>query len=78
MNKYSKEELVSFLNVEKGEFTSLLNKVILDDEFITFSKNIFIPITEICKNECGYCNFKKTPVDKEAIILKLRKRFWKT
>ena len=53
MNKYSKEELVSFLNVEKGEFTSLLNKVSLDDEFITFSKNIFIPITEICKNDCG-------------------------
>lgn len=72
MNKYSKEELVSFLNVEKGEFTSLLNKVILDDEFITFSKNIFIPITEICKNECGYCNFKKTPGDKEAIILKTK------
>lgn len=70
MNKYGKEELVSFLKAEKGDLTSLLNKLTLDDEFITYSKNVFIPITEICKNDCGYCNFKKNPEDPEAIILK--------
>lgn len=70
MTKYSKEELVSFLNAEKREFASLLNKINLEEEFITFSKNTFIPITEICKNDCGYCNFKKTPEDDNVIILK--------
>lgn len=71
--KYTKEELVSFLDAEKGDFTSLLNKISLDDEFITYSKNVFIPLTEICRNDCGYCNFKKSPEDDEAIILKTRK-----
>jgi FO synthase subunit 1 len=37
---------------------------------VTYSKNVFIPLTEICKNDCGYCAFKKSPDDPNAIILK--------
>lgn len=70
--KFTKEELVSFLDAEKGDFTSLLNEISLDDDFITYSKNVFIPITEICNNDCGYCNFKKSPEDSKAIILKTK------
>ena len=29
-------------------------------------------MTEICRNDCGYCNFKKSPDDPEAIILKCK------
>jgi FO synthase subunit 1 len=28
---------------------------------ITFSKNIFLPLTTVCRNRCGYCSFR-TPV----------------
>ncbi|MDO5848112.1 MAG: 7,8-didemethyl-8-hydroxy-5-deazariboflavin synthase subunit CofG [Methanobrevibacter sp.] len=72
MNTYSKEELVSFLKAEKGDLTSLLSKITLDEEFITYSKNVFIPLTKICKNDCGYCNFKRTPEDDDVIILKTK------
>ena len=41
-----------------------------ENNLITYSKNVFIPLTEICRNDCGYCNFKKNPNDPEAIILK--------
>jgi len=41
-----------------------------ENNLITYSKNIFIPLTEICRNDCGYCNFKKDPSDSHAIILK--------
>ncbi|MGM0369604.1 MAG: 7,8-didemethyl-8-hydroxy-5-deazariboflavin synthase subunit CofG [Bacillota bacterium] len=25
---------------------------------ITYSKNVFIPLTTVCRNDCGYCHFK--------------------
>ena len=28
---------------------------------ITYSKNIFIPLTHICRNRCGYCAFRREP-----------------
>lgn len=34
---------------------------------ITFSKNIFLPLTTVCRNRCGYCSFR-TPV-KEGCLL---------
>jgi len=33
----------------------------MQDRPITFSKNIFLPLTTVCRNRCGYCCFR-TPV----------------
>ena len=69
-----KEKLLKILNstdVEIIEFMSESSKY-RKNNLITYSKNIFIPLTEICKNDCGYCNFKKTPDDPSAIILKTK------
>lgn len=35
---------------------------------ITFSKNIFLPLTHVCANECGYCCFR-TPVSNDCVML---------
>ena len=35
---------------------------------ITYSKNIFIPVTDLCRNRCGYCSFRKDL--KEAHLIK--------
>lgn len=69
---YTKDDLISFLKAEKNEIIDLMDRVskIKENDYITYSKNVFIPITEICKNDCGYCNFKKTPEDNGVIILK--------
>ncbi|UOY10242.1 7,8-didemethyl-8-hydroxy-5-deazariboflavin synthase subunit CofG [Methanonatronarchaeum sp. AMET6-2] len=29
-----------------------------DSQHITYSRNVFIPITNICRNNCGYCGFQ--------------------
>ena len=29
-----------------------------NDGVITFSKNIFLPLTSFCRNKCSYCNFR--------------------
>ncbi|MGL6297767.1 MAG: radical SAM protein, partial [Methanobacteriaceae archaeon] len=46
--------------------------------YITFSKNIFIPLTELCRNYCGYCTFKKESSHPNAIILKNKEDVIKT
>ena len=28
---------------------------------LTFSKNVFVPLTQLCRNHCGYCTFKYEP-----------------
>lgn len=67
----NKEEIVKLLNTSQNDILELMelaNKRI--DNKITFSKNVFIPLTEVCKNDCGYCAFKKDPKDPDTIILK--------
>ncbi|MGD2247114.1 MAG: 7,8-didemethyl-8-hydroxy-5-deazariboflavin synthase CofG [Candidatus Methanofastidiosia archaeon] len=29
--------------------------------YVTYSKNVFIPLTHVCRNRCGYCAFRKDP-----------------
>ncbi|BDC35851.1 MAG: 7,8-didemethyl-8-hydroxy-5-deazariboflavin synthase subunit CofG [Candidatus Methanoliparum thermophilum] len=38
-------------------------------KYVTFSKNVFIPVTNICRNNCLYCGFKKNINDKGAFLL---------
>lgn len=32
-----------------------------DDRFITFSPKVFIPVTRLCRDTCGYCTFAEAP-----------------
>ena len=40
----------------------------MNRNFITFSKNVFLPLTTVCRNRCGYCCFR-TPVTEHCILL---------
>jgi 7,8-didemethyl-8-hydroxy-5-deazariboflavin synthase CofG subunit len=33
---------------------------------VTVSRNLFIPLTNLCRNRCGYCTFAKLPESPEA------------
>lgn len=35
---------------------------------LTFSKNVFVPLTRLCRNHCGYCTFKIEPGDAELLL----------
>ena len=37
--------------------------------FATFSRNVFIPLTNICRNRCGYCGFRRDIGHPEARLL---------
>ena len=34
---------------------------------LTYSRNVFIPVTDLCSNRCGYCSFRRDP-DRARII----------
>jgi 7,8-didemethyl-8-hydroxy-5-deazariboflavin synthase CofG subunit len=35
-------------------------------EVVTVSRNVFIPLTNLCRNRCAYCTFAKSPDSPEA------------
>ncbi|RXA19508.1 7,8-didemethyl-8-hydroxy-5-deazariboflavin synthase subunit CofG [Methanosarcina sp. MSH10X1] len=39
-------------------------------DFVTYSKNVFIPVTNICRNRCGYCGFRREPAQPGAKLMK--------
>jgi FO synthase subunit 1 len=45
-----------------------MNMIIMQPRVITFSKNLFLPLTTVCHNRCGYCCFR-TPVEEGCILL---------
>ena len=70
----TKEDILHILNATDSEIIDYMSQTVQyrENHLITYSKNVFIPLTEICRNDCGYCNFKKDPSDPEAIILKTK------
>lgn len=68
----TKKDILRILNSTDAEIIKYMAETskYRENNLITYSKNIFIPLTEICNNDCGYCNFKKKSDDPEAIILK--------
>lgn len=55
----------SLIRAHRGEETDLLLKAAsqLRDQFkghfTTYSKKVFIPLTNLCRDYCGYCTFRK-------------------
>ncbi len=59
----SRKDLLNLLNAKNSEILSLLTRTdsLRENNIITYSKNVFLPLTKICRNECGYCTFRKDP-----------------
>ena len=37
-------------------------------EFVTYTKNVFIPVTNVCRNNCDYCGFRREIGSEEAYV----------
>ncbi len=62
----NREEALYLVTIERDEIPYLLLTASkLRDrgkgEVLTYSKNVFVPLTQICRNHCGYCTFKYEP-----------------
>jgi FO synthase len=36
---------------------------------VTYSRKVFIPLTNLCRDTCGYCTFKKDPWENDAMTM---------
>ncbi len=82
LSRFSKKDIVTLLESKGGDIINLLmaGNSQRDGSTITFSKNAFIPLTEVCRNTCGYCTFRKDPKElgnnllmlPSKVILKLK------
>ena len=66
-----RDDLIAILECKKEDILEIMNLANSKREsnYVTYSKNVFIPLTKICRNDCGYCAFKQSPDDPDAIIL---------
>ncbi len=58
-------ELNLLLHVARYVRDKCFNKI------ITYSRKIFIPLTNICRNRCRYCGFRRSPKDRDAIFMNI-------
>ncbi|AUB60558.1 7,8-didemethyl-8-hydroxy-5-deazariboflavin synthase subunit CofG [Methanobacterium subterraneum] len=67
----SKEELISLMRVQGADVLQLMMQAnsLRQTDKITYSKNVFLPLTNICRNDCGYCTFRREAGDPDAILV---------
>ena len=37
---------------------------------VTYSRKVFIPLTNLCRDTCSYCTYKREPSDPKAVMMK--------
>ncbi len=68
----NREDALFLMNLDKDEIAFLIlaaSKVReRSKKTITFSKNVFVPLTRLCRDRCGYCTFKIEPEEGELFM----------
>ncbi len=70
----TREEAYALIRVSRGDLAAVMAAASrMRDEakgrVVTFSRNVFIPLTNMCRNRCAYCTFVKAPSDPRARTL---------
>ena len=72
----SRNEALTLVNAHDEEFEGLLAAAaaVRDQhkgKIVTFSPKIFVPLTNLCRDFCGYCTFRKAPDEPGAKTMTL-------
>ena len=64
--RLSAQEMVAFEHLTSGELLALLQvangvRERFHGATVTYSPKVFIPLTNLCRDYCGYCTFRKDP-----------------
>src|ERR1700686_565334 len=62
----TRESAIRLLSANSNEFPALLSAAREAKErfrpgVITYSRKVFIPLTNLCRDYCGYCTFRRDP-----------------
>ncbi len=67
----SREAAYRLIHARGSELPALMHAAsVLRDrgkgQVVTYSPKVFIPLTNLCRDKCGYCTFAKAPTSREA------------
>jgi 7,8-didemethyl-8-hydroxy-5-deazariboflavin synthase CofG subunit len=62
----SRDEALHLMTCADGELPALLDTAVAAKErfkpgIITYSRKVFLPLTNLCRDYCGYCTFRRDP-----------------
>ena len=71
VSSLSREAAIQLVNCPDAELPELLAAARAAKErfkpaVITYSRKVFIPLTNLCRDYCGYCTFRRDPADPGA------------
>lgn len=71
LDKISKTEAKQLLNSDLNTYLECIKNLNQNkqNKQITYSRNIFLPLTHICQNNCGYCTFKQDVNEVEYFVM---------
>jgi 7,8-didemethyl-8-hydroxy-5-deazariboflavin synthase CofG subunit len=69
--RVSAREMLAFAHTTSSELLALLRvadalRAQYHGDIITYSRKVFLPLTNLCRDYCGYCTFRKDPGDAGA------------
>ncbi len=67
----SRQEAYQLMRAKAGEIPALMRAACLvrdrhKGNLVTYSRKAFIPLTNLCRDSCGYCTFVRQPDDPQA------------
>lgn len=77
MDTISRNEAEDILTADINTSLDLIKQINIQKSSnqITYSKNVFLPLTHICQNNCGYCTFKQNVEDAEYLVMNQNRVF---
>ncbi len=65
------DQNLSLLNQDLGSLLKTASEIRFEQysNLITYSPKVFIPLTNLCRDKCGYCTFSKPPARLESPYL---------
>jgi 7,8-didemethyl-8-hydroxy-5-deazariboflavin synthase CofG subunit len=68
----SREEAYELMRSDTSKLLDLANNIreIKKGSIVTYSRKVFIPLTNLCRDTCSYCTYKKEPSDPSATMMK--------
>ncbi len=68
----SEEEVMSLVSGDVSQSLMAAASELRDrghDDIITYSRNVFIPLTHLCRNVCHYCTFARPPRSGQTVYM---------
>lgn len=71
----SREEACILMRANISQLSELANSIrqVKKGNIITYSRKVFIPLTNLCRDTCSYCTYKKEPVNPDTMMMKPEK-----